>query len=84
MIFNKQKVHMDNTERRIYKREIERLVKERNNFANKYETANKYKKEYEQLVKDYKKKIKELDTLKQETNKLKESLEFFINKQKNK
>lgn len=82
MIFNKQKVHMDNTERRIYKREIERLVKERNNFANKYETANKYKKEYEQLVKDYKKKIKELDTLKQETNKLKESLEFFINKQK--
>lgn len=27
MIFNKQKIHMDNTERRIYKREIERLVK---------------------------------------------------------
>lgn len=67
-------------ERKIYEDEIKRLTKERNDFAFKYETANKYKGEYEILKKDYENKLRELDSLKKKANKLMQDLETQINK----
>lgn len=68
----------------IYENEIERLTKERNEYMGKYEIANQYKAQYEELVQDYQKKNTELEDLKKETVRLNEELKTVIESLKKK
>lgn len=71
-------------EKIVYGNEIERLTKERNEYMGKYEIANQYKAQYEELVQDYQRKNRELEDLKKETVSLNEELKTVIDNLKKK
>ena len=71
-------------QKRVYENEIKRLTKERDEYIHKYEVANQYKAQYEELVNDYKQKLFELDKLKLETDSLNNELRITIESLKKK
>lgn len=73
-----------NIDKIIYENEIERLTKERNEYMSKYEIANQYKAQYEELVQDYQRKNRELEDLKKETVSLNEELKTVVDNLKKK
>jgi len=75
-MFRKLTKH-NNTEEKKCENEIKRLTKERNDFATKYKNANKYKDEYETLCIQYKNKLKELEKMKKDTDKLYQELSLM-------
>lgn len=64
----------------LYVKEIERLKQEVAKYRAMYETANKYKDDYETLVEDAKKKMKEIESLKKMTLELNNELQKEIDK----
>lgn len=83
-MFGLRKKELRSIEKVIYENEIKRLMKERNEYMTKYETADKYKTEYEELASDYRRKNIELDELKRKTEELNQELEIMIEKLKKK
>ena len=84
MLRSLRKTELSNIEKVIYENEIKRLTKEHNEYMSKYETANKYKNEYEKLASDYRRKNIELDEQKRQTEELNQELEIMIEKLKKK
>ena len=84
MLRSLRKKELRSIEKVIYENEIKRLTKERNEYMTKYETANMYKDEYEELASDYRRKNIELDEQKRQTEELNQELEFMIEKLKKK
>lgn len=69
-------------QKRVYENEIKRLTKERDEYKNEFEIANRYKAQYEELADEYKRKYDELKHLKQETDDLNTELKNVIDNAK--
>lgn len=66
----KKNNNMSRTEKEVLESEILRLQKINDDLSKQLIIANKYKKDYEVLCEDYKKKAKQLEKLMRETEKI--------------
>ena len=66
------------TEINLYKKEIDNLNKKLSKITAQLEQANRYRDEYEVLCSQYKNKLKELERIKENTDKLYQELALMV------